>query len=417
MNHKRNQQRNREVQWERRMQDFVGQDQGDGTGNSYDSWDQSSYKMEEAIRYLGETRERGNITREAYLETLIDRLKHSYCYDFLQTQKEELVRILLLALDSESESELINCCSVISLLFVHFGTEWKDAFKKFEPLLKRNVTNCESYNAKTANLETLCWCWFLISEESGIKSHEEYLENFINEKSFSITKESAWFFQSCLDMWCLLLTKLDKSLVVDEYLDSLITIVQLLTSDYDIYVRLAAGEALALVVSIVSMIEAENERDYSKFYFNGYFNVLQVIEALQTTDEVQNRKISKKDREKQRYTFKEVLSTLETGTSPITELSINGKKYTFSTWVEIKRLEILRAILGSGFLIHLQYNPLVSEQLDIKVDSSDKTVLSKADKQLKQALTSFEEKERTLLLHKGRSDKIKRTSRNISEEE
>jgi len=160
-------------------------------------------------------------------------------------------------------------------------------FKKFEPLLKRNITKCETYNAKTANLETLCWCWFLTSEDSDIKSHIAYLEDFINEKSFSITRESAWFFQSCLDMWCLLLTKLDKSLVVDEYLDSLNTLVQLLTSDYDIYVRLAAGEALALVVSIVSQIETDNERDYSKFYFNGYFNVKQVIDVLQTTDEVQ----------------------------------------------------------------------------------------------------------------------------------
>jgi len=287
--------------------------------------------------------------------------------------------------------------------------------KKFEPLLKRNITNCETYNAKTANLETLCWCWFLISEESDIKSQLAYLEDFINEKSFSIAKESAWFFQSCLDMWCLLLTKLDKSLVVDEYLDSLINIVQLLTSDYDIYVRLAAGEALALVVSIVSKIETDSERDYSKFYFNGYFNVLQVMDVLQTTDEVQNRKISKKDREKQRYTFKEVLSTLETGTSPISEMSINGRKYTFSSWVEIKRIEILRSILGSGFLIHLQYNPLVSDLLDITVDIPDKP-LSKADKQLKMVLSSVEEKERTLLLHKGRSDKIKRTSRNLEEE-
>jgi len=221
-------------------------------------------------------------------------------------------------------------------------------------------------------------------------------------------------------MWCLLLTKLDENLVVDEYLDSLITIVQLLTSDYDIYVRLAAGEALALVVSIVSKIETDNVRDYSKFYFNGYFNVLQVIDVLQTTDEVQNRKISKKDREKQRYTLKEVQSTLETGTSPITDLSINGKKFTFSTWVDIKRTEILRAILGSGFLIHLQENPLISGLLDITVDTADKNAhknISKADKQQKMVQTNFEEKERTLQLHKGRNDKIKRTSRNLEEEE
>jgi len=129
-----------------------------------------------------------------------------------------------------------------------------------------------------------------------------------------------------------------------------------------------------------------------------------------------NRKISKKDREKQRYTFKEVQSTLETGTSPFTDLSINGKKYTFSTWGEIKRIEIFRAILGSGFLIHLQYNPLVTDLLDITIDIPDKNI-SKADKQLKMAQSSVDEKERTLQLHKGRNEKIKRTSRNNLEEE
>jgi len=209
-----------------------------------------------------------------------------------------LVRILLLALDSVTELELIHACSVISLLMVHFGSEWKSVFRKFEPLLKRNITSSASFTLKTANLETLCWGWFLISEDADVKQNLEYLNDFLEENSFTISKESASFFQTCLDMWCLLLSRLDMNLIIDEYLSSLETIVAYLSSDYELNLRLAAGEALALLASIVYTVETDNEREYSIFYFNGYIEVLDVIDLLQTTNEIQNRKISKKKIEK-----------------------------------------------------------------------------------------------------------------------
>jgi len=164
--------------------------------------------------------------------------------------------------------------------------------------LKKNIDNSLSYSVKSANLETLCWCLFLFGEVTDIKQYLTCLFDFLSEKSISISKESAIFFQSCLDMWCLLITRIDKNLIVDEYLNSLETIVRFLLSDYELSLRLASGETLALISSIIyDNIENSNE-EYTKFYFNGYFDVSEVEEILQTTNEVQNRKISKKDREK-----------------------------------------------------------------------------------------------------------------------
>jgi len=334
-----------------------------------------------------------------------DRLKHSYCIDFLQSQKDELVRILHLALDSGSEKEIIHSCGIINLLFANFGVKWKSGFKKFEPLLKNNIENSPHFTIKTASLETLCWCLFLIAEETEINTTIQYLLEFFTEKSISISKQSAVFFQQCLDMLCLLLTRLDKSFIVDEYLSSLEYIVIFLSSDYEINLRLAAGEALALIVSIVYDVETENEEEYTINYFNGYFDVPDVVDLLQTTNEIQNRKISKKDREKQRDTFKEVLNSLQTGKSPIEQITVLGNKFTFSSWTDIKRLQTIRNILGSGFLIHIQNNQLISDQLDIKLSHNTNSL--KTEKQ-KSGYSSAEDKERTVKRNTGRVVKLKR---------
>jgi len=272
--------------------------------------------------------------------------------------------------------------------------------------LKKNIDNSPSYNVKSENLETLCWCLFLFGEDTDIKFHLSYLCDFLSEKSISISKESAIFFQSCLDMWCLLLTRVDKNLIVDEYLNSLDTIVRFLLSDYEVSLRLAAGETLALISSIIYDIENSNNEEYTKFYFNGYFDVAEVEEILQTTNEVQNRKISKKDREKQRHSFKEVLNTFQTGESPTEELTVSGNKFLFSKWEDIKLLECFRKVLGSGFLLHLQHNPIISHKLGIKIESIDKTT-AKNDKKLRIVYSSEGEKDRTQKRNFGRNAKIK----------
>jgi len=237
------------------------------------------------------------------------------------------------------------------------------------------------------------------------------LLEYISEKSITASKENAYFLQTCLDMWCLLITRVDKHIVVDEYLSSLEYIIRYLSSDYELWLRLSAAESLALLASIVYDNENSNEREYSKFYFNGYFDVMEVVDILQTTNEVQNRKISKKDREKQRHSFKEVFHTIETGESPTEELTVNLNKFYFSSWTDIKRLEVFRNILGSGFLLHLQYNPIISRLLGIRIEPVDKTTL-KSDKQIRMVYSSAEEKERTVKRRTGRNNKLKSNESN-----
>jgi len=338
-------------QADRRVQDFHG-DEPEAPPPAIvvpeaqvDHWEETCRIIEEDIRFLGETRERGNVTREVLLKDIQDRLKHSYCLDFLETQKDELLRILLLALDSGSELELINSCGIINLLFANFGLKWKSFFTKIEPILKHKIENSPHNSVKTASVETLCWCIFLIAEENEINHNIEYLLQLFSEKSITISKQSAAFFQQCLDMWCLLITKLDKAFVVDQYLSSLEYIVSFLSSDYELNLRLAAGEALALLVSIVFDVETQDEGEYSMNCFNGYFDVPEVVDLLQNNNEIQNRKISKKDREKQRDTFKDVLNTLQTGTSQTEHITVLGNKYSFSSWADIKRLQSIRNVL------------------------------------------------------------------------
>jgi len=102
-------------------------------------------------------------------------------------------------------------------------------------------------------------------------------------------------------------------------------------------------------------------------------------------------KISKKDREKQRHSFKEVLHTFETGESPTEELTVSGNKFVFSNWTYIKRLQVFRNILGSGFLLHLKYNILISRPLNINIETVDKTT-AKNEKKLEEIIVQSKKK-------------------------
>jgi len=251
------------------------------------------------------------------------------------------------------------------------------------------------------------------ADEFQINSCLKLLEQIIvNEEKLPEDKETSCYFQSALDMWCLMMTFVDSDVIVDEVIPSHVAgIVELLSCD-DLNVRLAAGEALALLCNTVS--KKEENMNYSPYFWNGYFDVEEIVSLLQSTDAHQQRKISKKDREKQRHGFKDTLAALEEGTSPIVTMTINAQQFSFDDWKSIKRLSIFRHLLGTGFQPHMQNNPLLSDIFNIFI--SQQRPVQKDEKQLNMALNVAEAKDRTQRIRAGRNAKIKRSFEGADQE-
>jgi len=105
-----------------------------------------------------------------------------------------------------------------------------------------------------------------------------------------------------------------------------------------------------------------------------------LIEQL-ATDGQKHR--AKKDRVAQRYLFRDVLATIQTGEQPFETVKIGLAKYDFHGWPKMIQLQAIRESLAEGFLFHLTHNELLADIFDISIapPSSDPLVDKEARKQ------------------------------------
>jgi len=300
---------------------------------------------------------------------------------------------------------------LLSLLCVTCGLSWKSLFEPLTHTLVQCFLKSDNFELRSSSLEAFCICCFVYADESQINSCLKLLEQIIvNEDKLPNDKETSCYFQSALDMWCLMMTFVDSDVIIDEIIPShVVGIVDLLSCD-DLNVRLAAGEALALLCNTVS----KKEEEYTPYFWNGYFDVESVVILLQSTDAHLQRKVSKKDREKQRHGFKDTLAALNEGSSPEVTMTINAQHFSFDDWKSIKRLSCFRHLLGTGFQTHMQHNPLISDIFNIII--TQQRPVQKSEKQLHMALNIAEAKDRTQRIRAGRNAKIKRSFEGADQE-
>ncbi len=146
-------------------------------------------------------------------------------------------------------------------------------------------------------------------------------------------------------------------------------------------VRIAAGECLAFVAGIVAAADEEEGEEYSPYYFNGYFDVQDVLDGLSSQMPPDSgKRMNKNEKTQLRRGFKPLLRTFETGEAPTVALVVNSRQYEYSNWSEIQHLDFIRDILGSGFLPQMQGNPLLMSMFDIAPSPEQMYSMSKLEK-------------------------------------
>lgn len=90
---------------------------------------------------------------------------------------------------------------------------------------------------------------------------------------------------------------------------------------------------------------------------------------------------SRRERRDQRIAFKEVLTTVEAGTGPVTEVRIRTSVAELSGWGARIQLAVLREVLGEGLQVQLEFNGTVRSILGIRgTVARGKSTLSKVEK-------------------------------------
>ena len=86
-----------------------------------------------------------------------------------------------------------------------------------------------------------------------------------------------------------------------------------LLSHEDVDVRIAAAETLGFLASVAARQQEEEGEKYTPYYFNGFFDVQDALDALSNPNaaEVGSKKVSKFERAKQRRGLKGLLQAFE----------------------------------------------------------------------------------------------------------
>jgi len=366
-----------------------------GEDHTEDNWDSLAIQVEEELSNLGGKRDKVGTSRQKSLEAIINCIKHSYMVEFLQTQKEQFVRILKQEFVSDLPEEQTLSRSLLCLLCITCGTSWKSLYELFAPSLVEDIVKSDNFEIRAVSLEVLTITHMVWADEQSSSSVVLKLVQDIlsNSGDLEVDKKTSSFFQTALDMWCLLMTKLDDQDIVDEILPNDISNIVTLLQSEDLNVRLAAAEALGLLCEVVRKTEEEKHEPYTHYFFTSYFDVEDVLNTLQSTSLHQQRKVNKKDREKQRHGFKDVLSSLQYGTSPTVITIINDQEFEFLDWKSVKCLGIFRHLLATGFQTHMQNNTLLCSILSVNV--SQQQSLTKSEKRHAMSLVAGEARDRS----------------------
>eukprot|EP01116_Phalansterium_solitarium_P024255 TRINITY_DN8836_c0_g1_i2.p1 TRINITY_DN8836_c0_g1~~TRINITY_DN8836_c0_g1_i2.p1 ORF type:complete len:245 (+),score=115.24 TRINITY_DN8836_c0_g1_i2:513-1247(+) len=191
--------------------------------------------------------------------------------------------------------------------------------------------------------------------------------------------------------WTLLATTLSPSYVTNTLVPGHLGELAALLHSEDVDVRVAAGEALAVLIEALRNASETFDIDQLNDYTD-VDDMLTTLEAL-VSDKTKGR--AKTDKVKQKLPFKQITAYIVDGLEPLESLSILHQKFEFDTWEKLVQLNALRDTLAEGFQAHFESNEVVQDILDSQVKRDfKKEKLNSQEKRAYMSPSSLLNKER-----------------------
>nr|GLL48943.1 interferon-related developmental regulator 1 [Ipomoea trifida] len=302
--------------------------------------------------------EKRGATREKALASLIDVFNSNMQHEYVEKKFATLLHQCLNSIKKGSSREIALASHFIGLLALTTGSG-----SKAQEILEESITPIsEALKSREEPEETeksMQLMWQIIHPKMG--------------PNVSSAKPSSPIITAVVSAWTFLLTTMNGwTLNPKSWQESISYFSSLLDKD-DRSVRIAAGEALALIFEVGNLEkfagEAKGSGDGSTdegsksrelVHIQGLRSkVLNQVRSLSI--EAGGKGSAKKDLNSQRNTFRDIQEFLEYGYSPETSMKIAGESLDTTKWGELIQLNFLKHFLGGGFVKHMQENEFLQD--------------------------------------------------------
>ncbi|KAK6116007.1 hypothetical protein DH2020_008276 [Rehmannia glutinosa] len=339
--------------------------------------------------------EKRGSTREKALASIIEAFNSSLQHDFVEKKFATMLHQCLNSIKKGSAKEVALASHVIGLLALTTGPG-----EKAQEILDESVTPISEalrIRSETSKMSSLLECLAVITFVGGEEpEHTEKSMQIMWQvahpklgPNVAVAKPSPAMITMVVSAWSFLLTTIDgRALNAKSWQESISYLSTLLDKD-DRQLRIAAGEALALIFEMGSLEKFCGETKVSTdtsidegngsrklMYIHGLKSkVINQVRGLSA--EAGGKGTAKKDLNSQRNTFRDILDFLEDGYTPETSTKIGGESLNTSTWADLIQINFLKHFLGGGFVKHMQDNQFLHDVFGFK---PKKNLLSRAER-------------------------------------
>lgn len=355
-------------------------------------------KVKEAIDMASQKSTAGRVKA---LEALCCGLLKRYCPDFLENQQMTICDSVQRAVKKGKGGEVVAGARLAVLLALQLP-DCEEVYTELKPLLVQITNDKTAAPASRAAVATALagLCFLGGGEMTEVVTTMETLEavfaaSYVKKDGTvpSPGHELQALHTAALSSWSLLLTLLSNSDVARLATDQVASLRGVLHST-DVELRIAAGEALALVLEFAY----EHDEQYEP---EDLLGLVADVRQL-ATDSTKSR--SKKDRKEQRSSFREVLRGVEEGEPPSQKVKFGRELLRLDTWFAALQYQWFCKQLGTGMNLHLANNAMLREIFGLgdPLPSADGTGSDKPSKEERNAANQLARKIRTGIRGKNR---------------
>ncbi|KAI3491366.1 hypothetical protein L1887_44293 [Cichorium endivia] len=368
--------------------------------------------------------EKRGSTREKALTDIIEAFNSSLPHEFVEKKFATLLHQCLNSVKKGSAKEIALASHAIGLLALTAGSG-----EKSQEILEESVSpfsEALKSRSEASKIASLLDGLAVIAFVGGKEPEEtekcmQVMWQVVHPKlgpNVVATKPSPALITTVVSAWAFLLTTMDGWTLDPKSWQECVSYFSTLLEKDDRSVRIAAGEALALIYEMGNLEKfcgaskgSNNDNSAPDGVSSRDLTHIQGLRAKvvnQVRDlaaEAGGKGSAKKDLNNQRNTFRDILEFLEDGYAPETSVKIGGESLTTTTWSQLIQLNFIKRFLGGGFVKHMQENEFLHEVFDFTPKkklllSADR--VSATDKRMYRSPNSIVNKARTQFLNKQR---------------
>ncbi|XP_020211886.1 interferon-related developmental regulator 1 [Cajanus cajan] len=381
--------------------------------------------LDQALDALDEKR---GSTREKALSSIIDAFNTNMQYQFVEKKFATLLHQCLASIKKGSKkasakeialaSHAIGCLA----LTVGCGDNAREIFEESIRPLDESLTSRIDVSKAPSLLECLAIITFVGgNDQEETERSMDIMWRVINPKLGSnvvAVKPSAPLIATVVSAWSFLLSTVSNLKLNSKNWQSSISYLSSLLDKEDRSVRIAAGEALALIfeIGVIDKFSAVSDsasdatqkesKPLESYIFLQGLKGKVINQCKDLSVEAGGKGSAKKDLNSQKNLFRDIFEFFEYGYSPEISMKIGGDSLQASSWSKMIQLNFIKHFLGGGFVKHMQENEFLHDVFGFspkrKFLNNNENRMSGGEKRMFKSPNSVLNKARTQLLNKQR---------------